>query len=71
MRSKINQLRRYLQAIFFRLSTRRKVCESRYATKKVKIISMAKRALTMLSVMARPLIGFGKNPNSNGDTHAV
>lgn len=71
MISKKNQVLMYFQAINLRSSTRRKVCGSRYATKKVKMISIAKKALTILSVIASPLIGDLRNPNSNGDTHAV
>lgn len=43
----------HLIAIFFGSSIRRWVWLSRYATKKVRTISMAKKPLTMLSMMKR------------------
>lgn len=41
------------------------------ATKKVRIMSIAKNPLTILSEIERGSSGFLRNPNSNGDTQAV
>ena len=71
MKSKRNQVRTYLQAIFFGSSTSRYEALSRYATKKVNTMSMPNNALTMLSVIERGFSGFVRNPNSNGETQAV
>ena len=69
--SKSNHVLAYLHAIWFGLSTRRYVALSRYATKNVKMISIAKNPLTTLSVIERAIEGSSRNPNSNGETHAV
>lgn len=69
--SNTSQVLAYLKAIFFRLSTRRKVYLSRYATKKVKTMSTAKNALTTLSTIASAPTGHSRNPNSKGDAHDV
>lgn len=71
MTSKANQDLVYFQAICFGSSTSRYVVLSRYATKKVRTISIAKNPLTTLSVIASGPSGFLRNPNSNGDTQAV
>lgn len=71
MMSKANHELAYFHAIFLGASTNRYVVLSKYATKKVRMISTAKNPLTTLSVMERGPFGFFRNPNSNGDTQAV
>lgn len=71
MTSNANQVLAYLQAICFGLSIIRYVVLSRYATKKVSTISMAKNPFTTLSAIDSGPSGFLRKPNSKGDTHAV
>lgn len=59
-----------LVAIFLWSSIRRYDLRSTYATKKVRMISMAKKPLTTLSMMKSVSGLYFRNPNSNGQNQA-
>jgi hypothetical protein len=68
--SKRNHVQIYLLAMLLRLSTSKYVLLSRYATKKVIIMSIARKLSTMRSATNNPPLGSSINPNSNSETHA-